>query len=160
MEAEFRHAVDAACDDADVGAIVVTGAGRGFCAGADMALLEAGVGLGRSTPGETPQPAQASADTDSPDANYGASFSYPLRVPKPIFVAINGPVAGTSAWRTTLFCDFLLYRVAGVKLDDRRPRASWLDSAARRVVDAAAAGGRVTKRSTCWMSATHAPRRG
>jgi enoyl-CoA hydratase/carnithine racemase len=40
MEAEFRHAVEAASVDADVRAIVVTGAGRGFCAGADMAVLK------------------------------------------------------------------------------------------------------------------------
>ena len=89
MEAEFRHAVDAACDDAGVGAIVVTGAGRGFCAGADMALLEAGV-AGKLTPGETPQPAEASADTDKLDANYAHRFSYLLRVPKPIFAPSTG----------------------------------------------------------------------
>jgi enoyl-CoA hydratase/carnithine racemase len=55
MEAEFRHAVDAARDDAGVGAIVVTGAGRGFCAGADMAVLEAGA-AGKLAAGEAPQP--------------------------------------------------------------------------------------------------------
>jgi enoyl-CoA hydratase/carnithine racemase len=37
MSVELAHAVEAANADPAVGAIVVTGAGRGFCAGADMA---------------------------------------------------------------------------------------------------------------------------
>ena len=113
MEAEFRHAVDAARDDAGVGAIVVTGAGRGFCAGADMAVLEAGA-AGKLAAGEAPQPAEKSADTDALDANYAHRFSHLLRVPKPIFAAINGPVAGIGLCMT-LFCDFR-YMPPGAKL--------------------------------------------
>ncbi len=40
MEAEVRQAMRTAAADDDVRAIVLTGAGRGFCAGADMSLLE------------------------------------------------------------------------------------------------------------------------
>ena len=36
MMAELADAIESANDDPDVGAIVVTGAGRGFCAGADI----------------------------------------------------------------------------------------------------------------------------
>jgi enoyl-CoA hydratase/carnithine racemase len=39
MEQEVRRAVYEAEADEDVRVIVLTGAGRGFCAGADMSLL-------------------------------------------------------------------------------------------------------------------------
>jgi enoyl-CoA hydratase/carnithine racemase len=43
MDAEYREVLAEAERDADVRAIVVTGAGRAFCAGADFAALEAPV---------------------------------------------------------------------------------------------------------------------
>src|SRR5262245_58668283 len=39
MDEEVRHAMHAAAADETVAVIVLTGAGRGFCAGADMELL-------------------------------------------------------------------------------------------------------------------------
>ena len=113
METEFRHAVQAAGDDTNVRAIVVTGAGRGFCAGADMAILEAGA-TGKPIGGDTPSTAEPPGEATGLDANYAHRFSYLLRVGKPLFAAINGPVAGIGLCMT-LFCDFR-YMAQGQKL--------------------------------------------
>lgn len=74
MEAELFHAL-AACDaDAAVRCVVVTGAGRAFCAGAD---LSAGGDRFADMEGEPP-----------PDA------FYPWDVRKPVVAAINGHAIG------------------------------------------------------------------
>ncbi len=73
----------------DVRAIVVTGAGRGFCAGADMQELQ---GLGES--------GVAAEDVE----RERTPQSYPLSVPKPIVAAINGPCAGIGLVQA-LMCD-------------------------------------------------------
>jgi enoyl-CoA hydratase/carnithine racemase len=112
METEFRQAIEGAAADPSVRAVVVTGAGRGFCAGADMAILEAGV-AGKLSADERPQPAPAAAKSGL-EASYGHRFSWLLRVPKPVFAAINGPVAGIGLCMT-LFCDFR-YMAQGQKL--------------------------------------------
>lgn len=112
MQTEFGAAIDAAARDREVRAIVVTGAGRGFCAGADMSILEAGA-AGQAPDGETPRTAPAAASGEF-EANYTHRFSRLLRVPKPIFAAINGPVAGIGLCMT-MFCDFR-YMADGQKL--------------------------------------------
>jgi len=97
MDAEVRHAIESAAADDSVRAIVLTGAGRGFCAGADMSRLS------RLSAGETPHTI-VDANGGKP-SNFEQKFSYFLGVPKPIFAAINGPVAGI-AFCLVLFCDF------------------------------------------------------
>jgi enoyl-CoA hydratase/carnithine racemase len=111
METEFRQAVEAAEADEGVRAIVVTGAGRGFCAGADMEILEAGAAGAADT---TIPVAAGSRPANGIEANYTWRFSYLLRVRKPIFVAINGPIAGIGLCMA-VFCDFR-YMAEGQKL--------------------------------------------
>src|SRR6185369_8952667 len=52
MEQEIRQTVEQAVADDEVRVIVLTGAGRGFCAGADMSLLNSVVqrGIGNEHP--------------------------------------------------------------------------------------------------------------
>ena len=113
METELRRAIETADTDEQVRAIVVTGAGRGFCAGADMDILAAGAaGATNEASASTSAPAQATPS--GIEANYAQKFSYLLRVRKPIFAAINGPIAGIGLCMA-LFCDFR-YMAEGQKL--------------------------------------------
>lgn len=95
MGKSLEAATSAAVADDAVRVIVLTGAGRGFCAGADMKLLQ------QITPGGrvTADPQAAEHDVGSglaPDAgaHYSGRFGYLLRARKPVIAAINGPVAG------------------------------------------------------------------
>jgi enoyl-CoA hydratase/carnithine racemase len=86
---ELLTAFDRADEDDDVGAVIVTGAGRGFCAGADLA------GGGETFDWR----ARASAD-EVPRDNGG---QFALRVfasKKPVIAAINGPAVGVGATMT------------------------------------------------------------
>ncbi len=98
LEAEYFRLLDEAEDDGDVRAIVVTGAGRGFCAGADMEDLTK---IGKTT-GD-----QASVSSDRPR-------DVPYRVRKPMIAAINGPAAGLGLVEA-LYCD-IRFCTPGVKL--------------------------------------------
>ena len=89
MARELIEAFDRADADDEVGAIIITGAGRGFCAGADLA---AG--------GETFN-ARARGVTDELPEDNGGQFT--LRIfnsLKPVIAAINGPAVGVGATMT------------------------------------------------------------
>jgi len=93
MQAELESAIRAAGDKADVRCIVITGAGRGFCAGADMNHLQdiqgdTDAGTKSATAGvERPAPTGL-------EKIYDGRFGYLYACPKPIIAAINGPCAG------------------------------------------------------------------
>src|SRR4051812_3064317 len=87
MSAEVRHAVGLAEQDSNVVGIVITGAGRGFCAGADLNML-AGISEGEARDG-----VPAVLQSDPGDASWGGDlrgeYTYLMSVPKPIIAAIN-----------------------------------------------------------------------
>lgn len=93
MESEVKDALGRAERDPAVVAIVLTGAGRGFCAGADLNVLagisEGVVGEAGSFGGSTPMPGDPGMGED-----FRGNFTYLLSIPKPIIAAVNGPVAG------------------------------------------------------------------
>jgi enoyl-CoA hydratase/carnithine racemase len=107
MAGELREALAAAEADEGVRAVIITGAGRGFCSGADMSRLAAAA-AGKSTLGAPPAP------TEGIEANFAQRLSYMLAVKKPILAAINGPVAGVGLV-VTFYCD-MRYMAAGTKL--------------------------------------------
>jgi enoyl-CoA hydratase/carnithine racemase len=85
--------------DEQVRAIVVTGTGRGFCAGADMQQLQA---LGDGTLTESAATAERRPQ------------SFPLSIPKPIIAAVNGACAGIGLVQA-LMCD-MRFAAEGAKL--------------------------------------------
>ena len=96
MEAELREAVAMATADRNVRVLVLTGAGRGFCAGADLA-------------DDGPRVPPVAGDGD-----FDQRYSYLMAVDKPLIAAINGPVAGVGLC-IALYCD-ICFMAAGQKL--------------------------------------------
>ncbi len=88
MGGELRAAFDQADADDEVRAIIVTGAGRGFCAGADLA-----------SGGDTFD--YRKRESSGPPRDNGGEFT--LRIfecRKPVIAAINGPAVGVGATMT------------------------------------------------------------
>ncbi|MFT7647434.1 MAG: enoyl-CoA hydratase/carnithine racemase [Candidatus Poriferisodalaceae bacterium] len=76
----YFDALDRARDSGSVKAIVVTGAGRGFCSGADMDMLQ---GIG-----------ERGGEGDVQPKLRNERHDYALTIPKPVIAAINGACAG------------------------------------------------------------------
>lgn len=88
LEAELRTAIEHASREQSVRAIVLTGAGRAFCAGMDMEELE-------TLPPEDIQAEKWMRPFDmNRRADYQTRYSYFPASPKPIICAINGATAG------------------------------------------------------------------
>jgi enoyl-CoA hydratase/carnithine racemase len=105
MEREVRSVIEEAERDENVRVIILTGAGRGFCAGADMSLLssvaEGGVDervRKQASSSSTPGP------VDGVRADFRKKYSYFPAVGKPVIAAINGPVVGLGLV-IALYCD-------------------------------------------------------
>jgi len=100
MATSIKRAFADAAQDPSVRVILLTGAGRGFCAGADMNLLQ---GIQSSGQREALPPADkdlaprfTSGYGPNLDDEFGdmKRFAYFMRTKKPIIAAINGPAAG------------------------------------------------------------------
>lgn len=103
MQAEIRHALAQAESDPAVVGIVLTGAGRGFCAGADIGGLDA-TASGDSGAREDLSELAAKPGDPAMGENFQVTFTYMLAVTKPIIAAINGPCAGLG-FCYALLCD-------------------------------------------------------
>jgi enoyl-CoA hydratase/carnithine racemase len=104
MEGEVRAAMEEAEQDQNIRVIVLTGAGRGFCAGADMSLLNtvAEKGLDEARRAQAVQP--ASGSLQGARADFQKKYSYFPAITKPVIAGINGPVVGLGLV-IALYCD-------------------------------------------------------
>lgn len=93
MLAEIRHALAAAERDERVVGIILTGAGRGFCAGMDMNALDSMSGEGGGA-AEDLSELEASPGDPGLGEDFQVTYSYLLSVRKPIIAAVNGACAG------------------------------------------------------------------
>jgi enoyl-CoA hydratase/carnithine racemase len=97
MANELRTALYAAADDGDVRVIVVTGAGRGFCAGADMKLLTdfaASGDLNAKDPENIPDEKVPIRRPEGMPEDFLTEYTYLMSIPKPVIAAVNGAAAG------------------------------------------------------------------
>jgi enoyl-CoA hydratase/carnithine racemase len=90
LEQAYYDRLQQCNDDPDVKVIVVTGAGRSFCPGADMNMMSGAVG------GKAPAPGEKIESTQPVD--------FPLTINKPMIAAINGACAGVGMVQA-LMCD-------------------------------------------------------
>jgi len=93
MGRELYHAFQTAGADDRVRVVVVTGAGRGFCAGADMDNLR-GIQSGAAGDASSEPSLPPGAPIAATHPALATAYAYPLGIPKPVIGAINGPVAG------------------------------------------------------------------
>jgi enoyl-CoA hydratase/carnithine racemase len=98
MERDVRHAMELAAADDNVRVIVLTGAGRAFCAGADMDALK----------GLDPDDVKRAANLPAFDMNrrpdWQTRYGYYPSIPKPIIGMLNGATAGIGLVHA-LYCD-------------------------------------------------------
>ena len=106
MSSELVHAIRAANDDDAIGAVVLTGAGRGFCAGADIdEQFAPGVKAGGTSSAPSPE-----------DGDVGLWVQL-CRESKPLIAAINGPAVGVGLSMVLPFD--VLVAAEGAKLSAR-----------------------------------------
>jgi enoyl-CoA hydratase/carnithine racemase len=104
MMAEIRHALAAAESDPAVVGIILTGAGRGFCAGADIGNLDSMASAEGAAAAEDLSALEADPGDPLMGENFRITYTYILSVTKPVIAAINGPCAGLG-FCYALLCD-------------------------------------------------------
>lgn len=95
MHAEIRVAMQQVTEDAEIRCLVITGAGRGFCAGQDLGDRAS------SGAGDVPD-VGASVEKD-----YNPLIRSITNLPKPVICAVNGVAAGAGA-SIALACDIVI----------------------------------------------------
>ena len=95
MHAEVREAMQQVTDDPAIRAMLLTGKGRGFCAGQDLNDRTVTAEGGAPDLGE------------SVEKNYNPLVRSIMNLPKPVICAVNGVAAGAGA-TIALTCDIVL----------------------------------------------------
>lgn len=93
---EMQGVIDSLGDRTDVRAIVLTGEGKAFSAGADL----------------SERPTQDPGNYTAHNRRVRASFDCLIECPKPIIAAVNGPAIGAGCV-TALCCDILVFSEKG-----------------------------------------------
>jgi enoyl-CoA hydratase/carnithine racemase len=93
MHLDLKDAMHKAGTDPEVRAIILTGAGRGFCAGADMGGLQS-ISTGNTADANRSTEVHDTLPGGSTLAEFRMNYSYFPAIPKFIIAAINGPAAG------------------------------------------------------------------
>jgi enoyl-CoA hydratase/carnithine racemase len=130
-QAEIRHALDQSERNSDVVGTVLTGGGRGFCAGVDMNALSNMSAAGERQ-GKSHDHLKVSPGNPDDDPNYKSSPTYFLGLRKPLIAAINGAAAGLGFSYAT-FCD--------MRFMDRKAK----------IVTSFAPRGLIAEHGTSWM---------
>jgi len=95
MHGEVREAMAQVIDDESIRCLVITGAGRGFCAGQDLGDRAVSAGDAPPDLGE------------SVEKNYNPLIRSIMNLPKPVICAVNGVAAGAGS-SIALACDIVL----------------------------------------------------
>ena len=97
---DMLHVLESTARDDAVKAMVITGAGRGFCAGADVSGGRSAQELGR----ELDEADSYRRHRAAPVGHFGVLFEALSSWPKPIIAAVNGAAAG-AGMSLALVCD-------------------------------------------------------
>lgn len=103
MGMEVKHAIAAAEADHGVAVILLTGAGRGFCSGADLTTLKS-ISDGEAKGRQVAEEFDADPGDVEMEDGFRETYTYLMSVRKPVIAAINGACAGMAV-PISLACD-------------------------------------------------------